>query len=231
MGSIGDTYQQISTDVGFAWCVLMPAGESNGSSLSTGAKVPVVHRGDVAVPLEGCDRDLPIPVCWPRKSDGSRSPDSGSFAAGGATRTRVRDRSRAAGKRAHSIGAKLRSRSAAGREEALAAVRRTTFGAGRPGRDRRHRCRTAAGQRETSAAPGTRQGHSPEGPRRARRGRGTPAGMPGPRHRRPRGPGHRDPADHRADPTAAGRVDTGRSDPAGQPARPRCSARSQGTAR
>jgi len=47
-------------------------------------------------------------------------------AAGGATRTNVRDRSRAAGKRAHSIGAKLRSRSAAGRDEALAAVRRTT---------------------------------------------------------------------------------------------------------
>jgi IS5 family transposase len=47
-------------------------------------------------------------------------------AAGGATRTRVRDRSRAAGKRAHAIGAKLRSRSAAGRDEALAAVRRVT---------------------------------------------------------------------------------------------------------
>ena len=47
-------------------------------------------------------------------------------AAGGATRTKVRDRSRAAGKRAHAIGAKLRSRSAAGRDEALAAVRRTT---------------------------------------------------------------------------------------------------------
>jgi IS5 family transposase len=47
-------------------------------------------------------------------------------AAGGATRTKVRDRSRAAGKRAHSIGAKLRSRSALGRDEALAAVRRTT---------------------------------------------------------------------------------------------------------
>jgi transposase, IS5 family len=47
-------------------------------------------------------------------------------AAGGATRTKVRDRSRAAGKRAHAIGAKLRSRSAAGRDEALTAVRRTT---------------------------------------------------------------------------------------------------------
>ncbi|MGZ5398237.1 MAG: ISNCY family transposase [Mycobacterium sp.] len=47
-------------------------------------------------------------------------------AAGGATGTKVRDRSRAAGKRAHAIGSKLRSRSAAGRDEALAAVRRTT---------------------------------------------------------------------------------------------------------
>ena len=47
-------------------------------------------------------------------------------AAGGATRTRVRDRSRAAGRRAHAIGAKLRARSAAGRDEALAAVRRVT---------------------------------------------------------------------------------------------------------
>src|SRR5215213_4537498 len=42
-------------------------------------------------------------------------------AAGGATRTRVRDRSRAAGTRAHAIGAKLRARSAAGTDEALAA--------------------------------------------------------------------------------------------------------------
>lgn len=46
--------------------------------------------------------------------------------AGGAVRTKVRNRSRAAGRRAHQIGFKLRSRSAAGRDEALAAVRRTT---------------------------------------------------------------------------------------------------------
>ena len=38
-------------------------------------------------------------------------------AAGGAVRTRVRDRSRAAGKRAHSIAAKLRSRSQLGRDQ------------------------------------------------------------------------------------------------------------------
>jgi len=45
-------------------------------------------------------------------------------AAGGATRTTVRDRSRAAGKRAHQIGAKLRMRAAAGKDEARTAVRR-----------------------------------------------------------------------------------------------------------
>ena len=47
-------------------------------------------------------------------------------AAGGATRTRVRDRSRSAGKRAHGIAAKLRLRGAQGRGEAQAAVRRIT---------------------------------------------------------------------------------------------------------
>ena len=47
-------------------------------------------------------------------------------AAGGATRTTLRDRSRAAGRRAHEIGAKLRTRQAAGRDEAQATVRRVT---------------------------------------------------------------------------------------------------------
>src|SRR5664279_3208680 len=47
-------------------------------------------------------------------------------AAGGATRTRLRDRSRSAGKRAHGIAAKLRLRSAQGREETQATVRRIT---------------------------------------------------------------------------------------------------------
>jgi transposase, IS5 family len=47
-------------------------------------------------------------------------------AAGGAVRTKVRDRSRAAGRRAHDLAAKLRTRSAAGRDEALAVVRRKT---------------------------------------------------------------------------------------------------------
>lgn len=47
-------------------------------------------------------------------------------AAGGAVRTRVRDRSRAAGKRAHAVAAKLGSRSALGRDEATAAVLKST---------------------------------------------------------------------------------------------------------
>src|SRR5512132_1907913 len=45
-------------------------------------------------------------------------------AAGGAVRTRVRDRSRAAGRRAHDLNAKLRTRSATAKDEALQVVRR-----------------------------------------------------------------------------------------------------------
>jgi len=47
-------------------------------------------------------------------------------AAGGAVRTQLRDRSRAAGKRAHGIAAKLRMRTAQGRDEAQAVVQRIT---------------------------------------------------------------------------------------------------------
>jgi IS5 family transposase len=47
-------------------------------------------------------------------------------AAGGATRTRSRDRRRAAGRRARSIAGKLRLRGAQQRDEAQAAVRRIT---------------------------------------------------------------------------------------------------------
>ena len=47
-------------------------------------------------------------------------------AAGGATRTPVRDRSRAAGKRAHAIAVKLSSRAAQARDEKQAAVARVT---------------------------------------------------------------------------------------------------------
>jgi transposase, IS5 family len=47
-------------------------------------------------------------------------------AAGGAVRTRLRDRSRAAGKRAHAIASKLRARATLGREQATAAVLKST---------------------------------------------------------------------------------------------------------
>jgi transposase, IS5 family len=47
-------------------------------------------------------------------------------AAGGAIRTRIRDRSCSAGKRAHAIAVKLRLRTAAGRDEAQAVVQRVT---------------------------------------------------------------------------------------------------------
>jgi IS5 family transposase len=47
-------------------------------------------------------------------------------AAGGATRTRLRDRSRSAGTRAHAIAAKLRLRTAAGRDQVQATVRQIT---------------------------------------------------------------------------------------------------------
>ncbi len=47
-------------------------------------------------------------------------------AAGGAVRTRLRDRSRAAGKRAHAIASKLRARATLGREQAKAAVLTST---------------------------------------------------------------------------------------------------------
>ena len=47
-------------------------------------------------------------------------------AAGGAVRTRLRDRSRSAGTKARAIGAKLRLRAAQTRDEAQTAVRRIT---------------------------------------------------------------------------------------------------------
>jgi IS5 family transposase len=47
-------------------------------------------------------------------------------AAGGAARTRVRDRSRAAGRRAHAIATKLRARGELARDQAQRAVRRVT---------------------------------------------------------------------------------------------------------
>lgn len=59
-------------------------------------------------------------------------------APGGGTRTRARERSRAAGKRAHGIAAKLRMRSAQGKDEAQATVWRITESPNRGPRPRPH---------------------------------------------------------------------------------------------
>jgi transposase, IS5 family len=69
-------------------------------------------------------------------------------AAGGATRTRVRDRSRSAGKRAHAIASKLGLRGAQRRDEARATVTRVTGElAGLAGRAARDAARLLAGAR------------------------------------------------------------------------------------
>jgi IS5 family transposase len=100
-------------------------------------------------------------------------------AAGGAGRTRVRDRSRAAGRRAHAIAAKLRSRAAQARDEKQAAVARVTGSRG-PGRARRHRGAAAAGQRPPDAAPRRGEGGGPGRGREAGCRRGQAAGPAAP---------------------------------------------------
>ena len=78
--------------------------------------------------------------------------------AGGAVRTRLRDRSRAAGKRAHGIAAKLRSRSQLGRDQVKDGVQRITGELADLAQAATARRPTSAGQRPTGAAPGTGQG-------------------------------------------------------------------------
>jgi IS5 family transposase len=120
-------------------------------------------------------------------------------AAGGATRTRLRDRGRSAGRRAREIGAKLRLRAAQTRDEAQTAVRRITG--------------ELAGLAERSAAEAEKLLVN------ARRAPPRPAAPGGQRPDRPAG---RDPPDRRPDPPTPSRHHPGRGDPAGQPARRRC---------
>src|SRR6266568_6377730 len=110
-------------------CGTVAAGGLNEALLAKAAQAKLLRtsrlRADTTV--------VPANVCYPT--------DSGLLAkairriaatgrriqaAGGATRTRVRDRSRAAGRRAHAIAAKLRSRAAQARDEKQAAVGRVT---------------------------------------------------------------------------------------------------------
>ena len=86
-------------------------------------------------------------------------------AAGGAVRTRLRDRSRAAGKRAHGIAAKLRSRAQLGRDQVKDGVQRITGELADLAQADRAGRATSAGQRPPGAAASPGQG------RRAGRGR------------------------------------------------------------
>ena len=75
-------------------------------------------------------------------------------AAGGAVRTKLRDRSRAAGRRAHDLNAKLRTRSAAAKEEALAVVRRKNAELADLAETAANEAERLAAERETCPAQG-----------------------------------------------------------------------------
>ena len=144
-------------------------------------------------------------------------------AAGGAVRTQVRDRSRAAGKRAHGIAAKLRMRSAQGRDEAQAVVQRITgelanlaekaaIDAEKVLVNARRALRRAQAKAQKLAAAGGAD------PVVGRRRTAAPGGE------RPGRVARCDQGDRGADPAAGGRDHPARGDPAGQPARSGCPA-------
>jgi transposase, IS5 family len=151
-------------------------------------------------------------------------------AAGGAVRTRLRDRSRAAGKRAHAIAAKLRSRAALGREQAKAAVLRSTG-------ELAELAETAARDAERLLANAQRAVRRATAKAAELRARGEPDAAAG----RRRGRLVRAVNDLAklltatrqivgADPAARRGTYPGRGDPAGQPARWRCPPDRQRTA-
>ena len=143
-------------------------------------------------------------------------------AAGGATRTRARDRRRSAGRRARAIASKLRLRGQQQRDQAQAAVRRITGElAGTAPRaealaEASARC---AAQRQTGAAQRCD----------ARRRNGAAAGQA--RSTTSTRLIERDRAGGGPDPQPAGRGDARVGHPAGQPARPRRPPDPQGPAR
>lgn len=151
-------------------------------------------------------------------------------AAGGATRTKVRDRSRSAGKRAHAIGAKLRMRSAAGKDEAQAAVRRVTGELA----DLAESAANGAERMLSNAKRALRQARAKAAEQKAHGEHDAAAG-------RRRGQLARaindladlvasDQADRRADPATTLGGDAGRGHPAGQSARSRRASDRQGPA-
>ena len=67
---------------------------------------------------------VPANVAYPTDSGLLAKAINRIAATGGAARTKLRDRSRAAGRTAHDLNAKLRTRNAAAKDEALAVVKR-----------------------------------------------------------------------------------------------------------
>ena len=89
-------------------------------------------------------RTRPTPACWPRRSAGSATNVKRIHAAGGAVRTRVRDRSRSAGAKAHGVASEAAVPRAAGSGRGQGRRAEDHRGAGRPGpscdQRRAHRC-------------------------------------------------------------------------------------------
>jgi transposase, IS5 family len=152
-------------------------------------------------------------------------------AAGGALRTRCRDRSRSAAKRAHGIAAKLRLRGAAARDEAQATVRRITGELAGLAERAATDAPATAGQCPPGAASRPDQSCTAgSGRRPRRRGRSAP-GSSTPGRQRPDQVDRGDPADRRADPSARGRAHSRWGNSAGESARARRPADRQGTPR
>ena len=101
----------------------------NAALLAKAAEAKVLRTGRVRAD----STVVPANVCYPTDSGllakairRIRATGQRIQSAGGATRTRIRDRSRAAGKRAHGIAAKLRSRRQLGRDRVNGGVARIT---------------------------------------------------------------------------------------------------------
>ena len=143
-------------------------------------------------------------------------------AAGGAVRTRLRGRSRAAGRRAHDLNAKLRTRNAAQKDAAFAQKDAALEVVRRKNAELAGLAETAAAEAERLLANAKRAlraarkkaadlaaSGGKDAAAGRRRGRLRPGGQ------RPHRAGGRDPADRRADPATSIRDDPGRGDPAG----------------
>src|SRR5664280_2488895 len=123
-------------------------------------------------------------------------------AAGGAVRTKVRDRSRSAGTKAHGIAARLRSRAQLGRDEAKAGVQKITGELAGLGQAAVTDARRALTSSRRAANPGPREGRRPGRGWCRRRGRQAAQGPAGPGGQRPERPDRSNGTDHRADAAA-----------------------------